>query len=208
MGQINKTLYLLMKQSMHTDKDEILIGDAARIKCSDTNLAEKIKKLPVVNLKEEKRKILSILDVISCIENHYPDIKIENLGCTDLIIVKEKEKEKGSFIQILKMLFVLGITFTGASFSMIAFNNDINSSRLFEHIQYLFTGEISKGFTFLEFSYCIGLTAGILLFFDHLKKSTKSKDPTPMEIEMRLYEKDIQTTIIENNERKKKNNVG
>ena len=207
MEEIKNTLYIILEKSIQSDQEQIFIKDAARVECSDEGLTERIKKLPLTKIKEEERMILSVLDIIHCIENHYPNLKIENLGSTDLIITRNKRKDGRKITKFLKTLSVLGITFAGASFSMIAFNNDINSSRLFQHVQYLFTGESPKGFTFLEFSYCIGLTTGILLFFNHFKRKAKTKDPTPMEIEMRLYEKDIQTTIIENKERKKKNYV-
>ena len=54
----------------------------------------------------------------------------------------------------------------------------------------------------MELMYSIGVVIGILVFFNHFGKKRFSVDPTPMEVEMRLYENDIQTTIIENYSRK------
>ena len=54
----------------------------------------------------------------------------------------------------------------------------------------------------LEFMYSIGMIVGILIFFNHFGGKKFSVDPTPMEVEMRLYENDIQTTLIENYSRK------
>ena len=45
---------------------------------------------------------------------------------------------------------------------------------------------------------------GILTFFNHFGKKRLSVDPTPMEVEMRLYENDIQTTLVETYSRKEK----
>lgn len=39
-------------------------------------------------------------------------------------------------------------------------------------------------------------------FFNHFGKRRFSVDPTPIEVEMRLYENDLQTTLIENISRK------
>lgn len=50
----------------------------------------------------------------------------------------------------------------------------------------------------------MGLTIGILIFFNHFGKRKFTVDPTPMEVEMRLYENDIQTTLIEDFARKEK----
>ena len=44
--------------------------------------------------------------------------------------------------------------------------------------------------------------AGILIFFNHFGKKRFTVDPTPMEVQMRLYENDIQTTLVEDYARK------
>ena len=41
------------------------------------------------------------------------------------------------------------------------------------------------------------------MFFNHFGKKRFTADPTPMEIQMRIYENDIQTTLVENASRKK-----
>ena len=59
-----------------------------------------------------------------------------------------------------------------------------------------------EGATLLELSYSIGIVLGILVFFNHFGKRKLSVDPTPIEVEMRLYENDIQTTVIAEYSRK------
>lgn len=85
---------------------------------------------------------------------------------------------------------------------MMAFNNDVDVDKLFGYIYYWMTGKQSSGFTILEVSYSVGITIGILVFFNHFGKRRFSVDPTPMEVQMRLYENDIQTTLIEDAARK------
>ena len=86
----------------------------------------------------------------------------------------------------------------------MAFNNDVDVPKLFAQIYYQITGEVSDGCTILEVTYSAGLAIGILVFFNHFGKKRFSVDPTPIEVEMRLYENDIQTTLIENYARKGK----
>ena len=94
------------------------------------------------------------------------------------------------------------MTFFGAAFSIMAFNNDVDVTKLFGQIHELVTGQETSGFTILEISYSIGITLGILIFFNHFGKKRFTVDPTPMEIQMRLYENDIQTTLAEDAARK------
>ena len=100
-------------------------------------------------------------------------------------------------VHAVKVVCVVLITFVGAAFSIMAFNNDVDTTKLFGQIYELLAGRPSDGFTMLELSYCIGLVIGILVFFNHFGKKRFSVDPTPMEVEMRLYENDIETTLVE-----------
>ena len=53
---------------------------------------------------------------------------------------------------------------------MMAFNNDVDVDKLFGYIYYWMTGKQSSGFTILEVSYSVGITIGILVFFNHFWK--------------------------------------
>ena len=83
----------------------------------------------------------------------------------------------------------------------MSFNNDIAITELFEKF-YLQIAEVeSNGLTELEISYCIGVTVGILVFFNHVGKKKLTPDPTPIQVQLRKYEQDVDTTFIENSGR-------
>ena len=48
----------------------------------------------------------------------------------------------------------------------------------------------------------VGLAVGILLFFNHFASWKITVDPTPIEVEMRLYEENLNKTLIKNGGRK------
>ena len=66
------------------------------------------------------------------------------------------------------------------------------------------TGQAGDGYGILELSYSIGLTVGIILFFNHIGGRRITKDPTPIEVEMRVYEKDVNNALIETADREGK----
>lgn len=101
-----------------------------------------------------------------------------------------------------KTAFVCLLSFFGASFSIMAFNNDIDIQKLFGQLYETFTGQKSNGFTLLEISYSIGVGMGVLIFFNHFAKRKGMTDPTPLEVEMRTYEDEIDTTLIESGNRR------
>ena len=79
----------------------------------------------------------------------------------------------------------------------MAFHNDIAISELFNGIHKMITGVESNGHSILEFSYSIGLCIGIIVFFNHIGGKRITKDPTPIEVEMRIYEDEVNQTLID-----------
>lgn len=56
----------------------------------------------------------------------------------------------------------------------------------------------------MEAGYSVGLAIGILVFFNHIAVKKLNTDPTPLEVEMRLYEENICKTLIDQAGRKEK----
>ena len=78
----------------------------------------------------------------------------------------------------------------------MTFNTDVNTSGLFFRLYRQMTGEISNGRTILEFTYSLGVGMGVIFFFNHFGKWKITQDPTPMEVQMRVYEDDVNKTLI------------
>ncbi|HJA67070.1 stage V sporulation protein AA [Lachnoclostridium sp. An169] len=198
------TLYIKGDRDVEVTKPDVTLGDILSIECTNRAVLARVRALKIVKMKKtgQQRCVVSILRVIECIHEVYPEAEVQNLGETDIIITYEDQKTPAFFWHILKAVFVAVVTFFGSAFSIMAFNNDVDVTKLFDQIHELVTGTPSDGFTVLEISYSIGLTAGILIFFNHFGKKRFTVDPTPMEVQMRLYENDIQTTLIEDSARK------
>lgn len=65
-------------------------------------------------------------------------------------------------------------------------------------------GRQPDGFGLMEAGYSVGLAIGILVFFNHIAVKKLNTDPTPLEVEMRLYEENICKTLIDQAGRKEK----
>ena len=200
----NQTLYLKGERNIEVTKQDVTLGDIVSFECSDKTLIPKIKALRILKIRKsgKQRFVISILKIIACIHEKYPGLEIQNLGEQDIIVTYEDQKTPALIWHIAKTAVVVLITFCGAAFSILAVNNDVDVTKLFEQIYELVTGNPTDGFTILEVSYSIGLTIGILVFFNHFGKKRFTVDPTPMEVQMRLYENVIQTTLVEDASRK------
>lgn len=206
MGVAKDTLYIKADRNVEVTKREVTLGDILSLECADKAMEAKVKVLKILKIPdgEKKRFVISVLRIIECIHRDYPNMEIQNMGEQDVIITYENQKTPSQFLHYLKTAGVVMITFFGAAFSSMAFNNDVDTTKMFGQIYELLMGKPSSGFTILEVTYSIGIIVGILVFFNHFGKKKFTVDPTPMEVEMRLYENDIQTTLIENSSRKGK----
>lgn len=204
MAVTNETVYIKGEKNVEVTKPDVTLGDVISLECSNPDVIPKLKVQKLLKFpdNQHKRCVVSALKIVECIHNVYPGIDVQNLGEMDLIITYEDQKTPGKTLHVLKVILVILITFIGAAFSIMAFNNDVNTSRLFAQFYRMVMGKSTDGFTIMELTYCIGLIIGILVFFNHFGGKKFSVDPTPMEVEMRLYENDIQTTLVENYSRK------
>ena len=201
----NEILYIKGEKNTEVKEPNVTLGDILTMECSNSSIMNRIKPLRILKIpkKEQHRYVVSVLKIIECIHREIPGLQIQNEGESDLIITYEGEKKRNAIWQGIKVVVVAGITFIGAAFSIMAFNNDVDVSKLFGQIYELVIGKESNGFTILEIMYSVGLVVGILIFFNHFGKKRFTVDPTPMEVQMRLYENDIQTTLVEDAARRK-----
>lgn len=206
MANKSKIVYIKGEMNVEVYQRNVTLEDILSIECVDRTLENKIKKLSIFTIpaKGQHRFVLSVLRIIERIHQEFPEIDVQNEGESDLIVTYEEDKVQNTILVIGKVFIISGITFLGAAFSIMSFNNDVSITRLFSQIYKLFMGTPSDGFTVIEFTYSIGLIIGILVFFNHFGKKRFSVDPTPMEVEMRTYEKEIETTIIDTYSRKEK----
>lgn len=206
MASSNDVLYIKGDKDVEVKKLDVTLGDILSMECSNQNITNKVKSLRLLRVPEkgQHRFVVSILKIIECIHKEYPNLDIQNEGEIDIIITYEKPQKPNMFFHWIKVTVIAAITFLGAAFSIMSFNNDVSVTKMFGQVYELLMGHPSDGFTILELTYCIGLIVGILVFFNHFGKKRFSVDPTPMEVEMRQYENEIQSTLIEAYARKEK----
>lgn len=196
---MSDTLYIQMDQNVVVHHPHIYLQDIARLSCSNTKLLNRLRVMPVTNLDPDKpgRYVLSSMDLIKDIQKKEPELDITTIGESTFIITYQKEGSVNIILRWCKVIFVCLATFFGAGFSIMTFNNDVDVPALFEQIYTQVTGQASNGFSVLEISYSMGIGLGVLFFFNHFGRMKLTDDPTPMQVQMRLYEDDVNTTVIE-----------
>ena len=200
----SNTVYLNLREMTQVHRKDVYVKDVGTVYCSNLAIQSKCRAMKIKSIREDGQHcyIESALDVIAGLEQLDPSIQVNNVGKVEYIIDYHPPKKPIPGWQWAKTVFVCIIGFCGAAFAIMTFNNDVNVTDVFQKVYRLITGEKPQGFTILELSYSVGLAGGILLFFNHFAGWKLNTDPTPLEVEMRLYEENIGKTLIQNDSRK------
>lgn len=201
---MTKNIYLNLSQITEVHNKSVFLKDVADVYCEDEAMAAKCKaiKVKIISDDRKKRYVGSLLEIIPKIQQLDSSANVINVGEVDYIIDYQPPKPTIYAWQWTKTIFVCLLCFFGAAFAIMTFNNDVSVTSVFQEIHKLVMGYESSGFTILEISYSVGLALGIILFFNHFAKIKVNTDPTPLEVEMRLYEDSINKTLIQNDSRK------
>lgn len=200
-----ETLYIKIDQNILLHDYNVTLGDIAKLECKEKSIVRQLKQKKIYSFEKPKGKlknkkqiqVISIMKVVEWIHEEYPNVEVQNMGEKDFVLEYDPVKEENKIWQGIKTAILCILIFFGAAFTIMAFNNDISIDDAFEKFYMQVMGQKSDGMTELEVFYCIGLPVGILVFFNHLGKKKITPDPTPIQVEMRKYEKDVDTTFIE-----------
>ena len=186
----DNTIYMKLDQSVQVVNKKVTIGDIAQIQCSDYAVTKHINKIVALQVKGDKnqKKVISSLKLIELIRREIREAQIVLIGETDVVVEYHME--------YLKLLVLTCIVFFGSAFTIMTFDTDVSVGDLFDQIYLLVMGHEKKGASALELFYSIGIPLGILGFYKHFSASKVKEDPTPIHIEMRNYEEEMNKAIV------------
>lgn len=205
------TVYIKLEQKTQLMKPDVTIGDLGTVYCKDINVQSYVRTIQLYKFqnvkgraKNPQRVIISVMQIVKLVQEKYSEYTVINLGEADAVVELVKVKKHKSIWVWMKALLICLICFFGTAFTIIAFHNDIGITAVFSRFYENVTGNASSGFSILEVSYTIGLALGMCIFFNHIGGRRLTKDPTPIEVEMRIYEDEVNRALIATAEREGK----
>lgn len=200
---MSDTLYVKLDQCAEITGKDVTIGDVAKLECKNKTVVNRLKPIKLLSddSNGKKRYIVSIMKIFEIVDETFQNVDVQSVGETDCVIEFKKADEGKNYLEVIKVIIICIILFFGAGFSIMSFNNDISVEGMFEKICELITGDKNTGKSFMELCYSLGLGVGILVFYNHFGAKKLSKDPTPIEVEMRKYEMDVNETLIDGHNR-------
>lgn len=210
MGVSSETVYIKIDKNTIVTNRHVTLNDIAKMECADPAVVRQLKQKKIYSFKDaidtkkqkKEMQVFSILKIIELIHEEYPNVDVSNEGEKDFIIEYIPNPKKPKWMDVVKTTLLCVIIFFGAAFTIMAFNNDVSVTEVFSKFYQQVMGKPSEGVTELEICYSIGLSIGIVVFFNHVGRKKITPDPTPIQVEMRKYENDIDTAFIDNAERK------
>ena len=194
----NVTVYLMAERNTEVQSEDVFLKDVASVRCADSQIEAKVKSIKIHKFHsgQDKKCVISVLKIISPIEERCPGVTVDSLGEPELLVeIVNVNRHKG-WQQGLKIALVSLVSFFGTAFTIMAYHNDIGIRDVFAELYLIVMGTESDGFTVLEVFYSIGLALGIIVFFNHIGGRRITKDPTPIEVAMRNYEEDVDKALI------------
>lgn len=192
---MNNTIYIQPKNKVIIPFNKlILLGDLLEIYASDDNLTKNIGNIEF-KVEDKDRKgtfVISILSIIPLINIKYPGAPINIIGDTDILLqFQELSHHHVNKIKSLKAILVCFLLFIGAATAIINFHSDVDMVQSQKTIYRIITGRKEGNLLVLQIPYSIGIGVGMSVFFNHIFKKRINNEPSPLEIEIYMYQENL-----------------
>lgn len=187
-------IFVHIKPSVYAKPgDSIRLAQVAAVSAPG-ELEEKIGRMIVTKVPESETAtdtmVVDAIKVISALQHAYPEYDIEHLGATD-IIVRVTRKQDSLPWRYLKVAVVSLLLFVGAAMTIMNFHADVAMAETQRTVYSIITGINKQKPLALQIPYSLGIGIGMLMFFNHVFKRPLSNEPSPLELEMYLYEESL-----------------
>ena len=178
----------------------VSIGELADV-AAPPEVKARVDRMKIFCVPEPDKKgkyVITIIEMINVIWKQYPKADIQSVGDPDVVIeYLPKPVKQHDVWEWIKVICVCIIIFAGACIAIMTYNTDTSLGKTFITINRMLTGEEVEQPFLLTIPYTIGISTGVLIFFNHLGFRKITEDPTPMQVEMKKYEQDAEYCEIE-----------
>lgn len=199
----HSVLYLRLKKRIYIKPNhQVTLGQASRLLGANDLLEDQLKKLILYEHKKSdgNRFVIDLLQIVRAIREREPDLAVEAYGDPQvLVMVSEKPVKPRIPILILAWLLL----FFGAGLAIMNFHTDVSMKEVHIRIVELITGKRTDHPLWFQIPYSLGIGLGMVLFFNHLFRKRFNEEPNPLEVELYMYQENVNAYVIADEMRKK-----
>lgn len=204
---MDQPLFLKLRKKLSVKPHTVIaLGDICQLYW-DGMKEKTLAKLPVYQVKPEDGDliIIDIMQVIQKLKNIYPELSLEVQGSAQIIVEVDNPRRTPNTLLVALVWVIL---FIGSGLAIMNFHTDVSMLQVHQRIYYLLTGKVNNQPLLLQIPYSIGVGLGMVLFFNHIFRRRINEEPSPLEVELFLYQQSLDQYYIQHenkeNERTKK----
>ena len=189
------TVYIQLKKRIQLPQGKVItLGDIANVQSAEEFMKLLFElELVAPNKKDGNLLVLDLMRIIPAIKQVIPGAQIEPVGQHHTIVEIVKAPKKPSFAMFILVWLLL---FFGSALTIMNFHADVNMQEVQIRVVEMITGTRDEHPYLFQTSYSIGIGIGMVVFFNHLFKKKWNEEPTPLEVEMFLYQENIDQFVV------------
>lgn len=199
---MSSMVYVRLCKKVTARPGQILrLGDVAQVIADEPHAA--VREIPVYqsDFKDGNLAVLDLIDVVGRIRAAFPGLDVRIIGPAQVIIELQTARKKPCKWWVAGVWLLL---FVGSALAIMNFHTDVSMREVHERIYYLMTGEHVREPLILQIPYSLGIGVGMIVFFNHLFKRRLNDEPSPLELEMYLYQENLDQYVIDHEKEKER----
>ncbi|MNN41037.1 Stage V sporulation protein AA [compost metagenome] len=139
--------------------------------------------------------LIDLMTIIPRVQELVPDADIQPIGEGRTIVQIEGPVEaRKPSIALFVLVWLL--LFFGSALTIMNFHADVSMQEVHIRVVEMLTGRRDEHPYMFQIAYSLGIGFGMVIFFNHLFKKKWNEEPTPLEVEMFLYQKNIDHYVV------------
>jgi stage V sporulation protein AA len=194
-------LYIrLRRRAVLRRGDPIVLGQIAQM-IAEPEHEQLLKRLVLCEPTNQdgNRVLIDMMLVVKKVREALPGVQIEHFGEPHVLVEIEEHSRRPNMIFIALVWVLL---FIGSGLAIMNFHADVSMLEVHRRIYELITGRREAHPLLLQIPYSVGIGIGMVLFFNHLFKKKFNEEPSPLEVEMFMYQESINHYVITEEYRK------
>ncbi|CAN7597883.1 stage V sporulation protein AA [Paenibacillus sp. LjRoot153] len=192
---VSKYLYIRLRRKARVRKGQIVRLHHIAQLFVEPEYEQALNELIIHQPQQEdgNRVLIDMLLIIRKVKKRFPELQVEHFGEPHVLLEIYTDNKKANPLLIGIVWLLL---FIGSGLAIMNFHADVSMLAVHQRIYELMTGKKVDHPLILQIPYSIGIGAGMVLFFNHLFKKKFNEEPSPLEVEMFMYQENINHYVI------------
>lgn len=193
--KLTPTLYIRLRKRVRVRKGKaIILGQIAEL-LTEPEYEAKIKDLEVFRPKRQDGNIVLVdmMQIVRLVKSVVPEMAVEYFGEPHTLVEIGEAPKRPNIVLFLLVWLLL---FFGSGLAIMNFHADVSMLPVQQRIVELITGKKDEHPYLFQLAYSLGIGFGMIVFFNHVFKKKFNEEPTPLEVEMFLYQENLNQFVI------------